>query len=159
MEKKGGKNHETIKTGKNLAKEQRQNQKDLDEAINRIAALDTIIQKLYEDHFFGKLTEDRFIKMSSDYEKEQEELKKKAELLSKKLESTKDQALNTDNFLKLVKKYTEIKKLDAEIIREFVDKIIVFKAEKVNGKRQQKIRIYYNCIGAIDIPNTENKTA
>ncbi|NLK94599.1 MAG: DUF4368 domain-containing protein, partial [Clostridiales bacterium] len=56
-------------------------------------------------------------------------------------------------------KYTEIKKLDAEIIREFVDKIIVFKAEKVNGKRQQKIRIYYNCIGAIDIPNTESKTA
>ncbi|MFY9426944.1 MAG: DUF4368 domain-containing protein [Caldicoprobacterales bacterium] len=64
-----------------------------------------------------------------------------------------------DNFLKLVKKYTEIEELDAEIISEFVDKIIVFKAEKINGKRQQKIRIYYNCIGAIDIPNTESKTA
>lgn len=159
------KNHESEfvrlvmnKTEKNFAKKQRQNQKELDEAINRIAALDTIIQKLYEDHVFGKLTEDRFIKMSSDYEKEQEELKKKAEILSKNLESAKDQALNTDNFLKLVKKYTEIKKLDAEIIREFVDKIIVFKAEKVNGKRQQKIRIYYNCIGAIDIPKMESKT-
>jgi hypothetical protein len=147
------------KTEKNFAKEQRQNQKELEEAINRITALDTIIGKLYEDHVFGKLTEDRFIKMSSDYEKEQEELKKKAEILSKNLESAKDQALNTDNFLKLVKKYTEIKKLDAEIIREFVDKIIVFKVEKVNGKRQQKIRIYYNCIGAIDIPNTKSKTA
>lgn len=147
------------KTEKNLAKEQRQNQKDLDEAINRITALDTIIQKLYEDHVFGKLTEDRFVKMSSDYEKEQEELKAKAKLLSKKLKFAKDQALNTDNFLKLVKKYTEIKKLDAEIIREFVNKIIVFKAEKIDGKRQQKIRIYYNCIGAIDIPNKESKTA
>ena len=147
------------KTEKNLAKEQRQNQKDLDEAINRITALDTIIGKLYEDHVFGKLTEDRFIKMSSDYEKEQEELKTKAKLLSKKLESAKDQALNTDNFLKLVKKYTEIKNLDAEIIREFVDKIIVFKAQKIDGKRQQKIRIYYNCIGAIDIPSKESKTA
>ena len=97
--------------------------------------------------------------MSSDYEKEQEGLKKQADLLSKKLKSTKDQALNTENFLKLVKKYTEIKKIDAEIIREFVDRIIVFKAEKVNGKRQQKIRIYYNCIGAIELPNTESKTA
>ena len=67
--------------------------------------------------------------------------------------------MNTDNFLRLVKKYTEIKKLDAEIIREFVDKIMVFKAEKVDGKRQQKIRIYYNCIGAIDIPKMESKTA
>lgn len=92
------------KTEKNLAKEQRKNQKDLDEAINRIAALDTIIQKLYEDHVFGKLTDDRFIRISSDYEKEQEELKVKAELLSKKLDSTKDQTLKTDNFLKLVKK-------------------------------------------------------
>jgi len=147
------------KTEKNLLKEQRQNQKELDEAVNRISALDTIIGKLYEDHVFGKLTEDRFIKMSSDYEKEQEELKEKVEFLSEKLKFVKDQALNTDNFLKLVKKYTEIKKLDAEIIREFVDKIIVFKAEKINGKRQQKIRIYYNCIGAIDIPNKESKTA
>jgi hypothetical protein len=146
------------KTEQNLLKEQRQNQKELDEAVNRISALDTIIGKLYEDHVFGKLTEDRFIKMSSDYEKEQEELKEKVEFLSEKLKIVKDQALNTDNFLKLVKKYTEIKKLDAEIIREFVDKIIVFKAEKLNGKRQQKIRIYYNCIGAIELPNTESKT-
>ena len=147
------------KTEKNLLKEQRQNQKELDEAVNRISALDIIIGKLYEDRVFGKLTEDRFIKMSSDYENEQEELIKKVEFLSEKLKIVKDQALNTDNFLKLVKKYTEIKKLDAEIIREFVDKIIVFKTEKINGKRQQKIRIYYNCIGAIDIPNTESKTA
>ena len=137
----------------------RQNQKELEKAIESISALDTIIGKLYEDHVFGKLTEDRFIKMSSDYEKEQEELKEKVEYLSKTLKIAKDQALNIDNFLKLVKKYTEIKKLDAEIIREFVDKIIVFKAEKVNGKRQQKIRIYYNCIGAIDIPKLESKTA
>lgn len=128
------KNHEAefvelvmANTEKNLVREQRQNQKELDKSIERISALDTIIGKLYEDHVFGKLTEDRFIKMSSDYEKEQEALKGKVEALSKSLKLAKDQALNTDNFLKLVKKYTEIKKLDAEIIREFVDKIIVFK--------------------------------
>jgi site-specific DNA recombinase len=71
------KNHEAefvelvmANTEKNLVREQRQNQKDLDEALARISALDTIIGKLYEDHVFGKLTEDRFIKMSFDYEKE-----------------------------------------------------------------------------------------
>ena len=67
--------------------------------------------------------------MSSDYENEQEELIKKVEFLSEKLKIVKDQALITDNFLKLVKRYTEIKKLDAEILREFVDKIIVFKGK------------------------------
>jgi uncharacterized protein (UPF0371 family) len=46
-----------------------------------------------------------------------------------------------------------ITELDAEIIREFIDKIIVFKAEKVDGRRTQRIQIFYNCIGAIDLPN------
>jgi site-specific DNA recombinase len=54
--------------------------------------------------------------------------------------------------LALVKKYTEITELDAEIIREFIDKIIVFKAEKVDGRRTQRIQIFYNCIGAIELP-------
>ncbi|WP_235888139.1 DUF4368 domain-containing protein [Neobacillus paridis] len=60
--------------------------------------------------------------------------------------------IHTDRFLALVKKYTEITELDAEIIREFIDKIIVFKAEKVDGRRTQRIQIFYNCIGAIDLP-------
>lgn len=77
--------------------------------------------------------------MSSDYEKERKGLKTKVELLDKKLESAKDQALNTDNFLKLVKKYTKIKKLDTEIIREFMNKIIGFKAVKINGRNNRKL--------------------
>lgn len=68
-------------------------------------------------------------------------------------ELAKEQSLNTDRFLALVKKYTEITELDAEITREFIDKIIVFKAEKVDGHRTQRIQIFYNCIGAIDLPN------
>ncbi|MGI6120658.1 MAG: DUF4368 domain-containing protein [Desulfosporosinus sp.] len=59
----------------------------------------------------------------------------------------------TDRFLALVKKYTKITELDAEIIREFIDKIIVFKAGKVDGRRTQRIQIFYNCIGAIDLPS------
>jgi hypothetical protein len=65
----------------------------------------------------------------------------------------REQSLNTGRFLALVKKYTEITELDAEIIREFIDKIIVFKAEKIDGRRTQRIQIFYNCIGAIDLPN------
>jgi len=53
------------------------------------------------------------------------------------IDTANEQSLNTDRFLALVKKYTEIIELDAEIIREFIDKIIVFKAEKVDGRRIQ----------------------
>jgi len=142
-----------------LAQELKQNQKEYEQAKARIATLDKIIQKLYEDNVFGKISDERFKKMSLDYESEQKELTGKVAALKENLESAKEQSMNTDRFLSLVKKYTEIKTLDAEIIRAFIDKIIVFKAEKVDGKRQQRIRIFYNCIGAVDTPEKHEKTA
>ncbi len=105
---------------------------------------------------FGKISDERFKKMSSDYASEQKGLAAKVAALKESLESAKEQSMNTDCFLALVKKYTEIETLDAEIIRAFIDKIIVFKAEKVDGKRQQRIRIFYNCIGTIDIPEKQS---
>jgi 2,3-bisphosphoglycerate-independent phosphoglycerate mutase len=63
-----------------------------------------------------------------------------------------------DAFLKLVRKYTDIQELTAEIIREFVEKIYVYKAERINGKRVQRIKIVWNCIGEFTLPaSTEDK--
>lgn len=101
--------------------------------------MDTIIQKLYEDNVEGKISDDRFIKLFSTYEQENLELKSKISELNLSFTTAPQQALNTDHFLKLVKKYTDIQSIDAEIIREFVDKIIVHKAAEIDGKRQQKI--------------------
>lgn len=53
----------------------------------------------------------------------------------------------------------DLESRDAEIIREFLEKIIVFKAEKVDGHRVQRIQIIYNCIGAVEIPSKHKKTA
>lgn len=87
--------------------------------------LDTIVQRLYEDNLDGKISDERFMIMSSSYDKEQTELTQKIQALEDFIsEATKD-SLNVESFLNLVKKYTEIKELDAEIIRTFVDKIHV----------------------------------
>src|SRR5690606_13874696 len=115
--------------------------------------IDKIIRKLYEDNVMGKISEERFYKMSAEYEAEQKALETKVDVLKNAIDTAKENSLNTDRFLALVKKYTEITELDAEIIREFIDKTIVFKAEKVDGRRIQRIQIFYNCIGAIDLPN------
>lgn len=144
---------------KELAKELRLSQKEYEQAQARITTLDKIIQKLYEDNFLGKISEERYYKMSADYEAEQKGLLARATTLRQSIESAKEQSLNTDRFLNQVKKYTEITELDAEIIREFIDKIIVFKAEKVKGHRIQRIEIYYNCIGAVEHPSRNEKTA
>jgi DNA invertase Pin-like site-specific DNA recombinase len=149
----------TNNSEKELAKELRLNQKEYEQSRVRISAIDKIIQKLYEDKVLGNISEERFHKMSADYETEQKTLETRTSVLKKALDVAKEQTLNTDRFLALVRKYTEIPELDAEIIREFIDRIIVFKTEKVNGRRIQHIRIIYNCIGEINIPEEDEKTA
>lgn len=66
--------------------------------------------------------------MSADYETEQQELMKRSTVLKRTIDAIKEKTLNTDRFLGLARKYTEITKLDAEIIREFIDCIIVYKS-------------------------------
>ncbi len=149
----------TSNSEKERAKALRQVQKEYDQAQARIAAIDKIIQKLYEDKVLGSISDERFHRMSADYETEQQELIKRSSVLKRTIDATKEKTLNTDRFLGLVRKYTEITELDAEIIREFIDRIIVYKTESVNGRRKQRIRIIYNCIGAVDIPKNLEKTA
>jgi hypothetical protein len=73
-------------------------------------------------------------------------------------ESQKESALGVDHFLALVRKYTDIKELTAEIIREFVEKIYVNKAERIDGRRVQRIKIIYNCIGEFNPPVSTSTT-
>ncbi|MGI6169592.1 MAG: DUF4368 domain-containing protein [Christensenellales bacterium] len=97
--------------------------------------------------------------MSADYETEQKSLVETATELKQTLDAAKEQNLNIDRFLKIVRKYTEITELSGEIIRDFIEKIIVYKAEKVDGVRTQRIKIIYNCIGAIDFPKMDENPA
>lgn len=83
--------------------------------------------------------------------------KTKVRELQKTISSAKKKNYNIDSFLKLVRRYTDIRELNAEIIREFIQKIIVYKAENINGQRTQRIQIIYNCIGAVDITEKGQK--
>ena len=133
--------------------------KEYEQARARISKLDTIVQRLYEDNIEGKISDERFAKMTATYDAEQKQLESRVVELQAFLDEAKEKSLNTEYFLSLVRKYTDIKELDAEIIREFVERIIVFQAEKVDGHRQQRIQIVYNYIGALDIPSKTEKTA
>ncbi len=143
-----------------LSQKQRKDERTFEEAKARMKSLDTIIEKLYEDNVFGKISDDRFRKMSAGYEAEQAELKTKMHQLQTELNKARENIINTKHFLQLVKRHTEISTINPELIREFVDKIIVYQAEKINGKQEQRIKIYYNCIGAIEIePNVKMQTS
>ena len=94
-------------------------------ADKRIAELDRIISRLYEDNVMGKLSDDRFIKMSHGYEREQSNLKSMAEVLRKELKQQEQQKTNVKAFVAAVKKYTDMQELDAAVLREFIDRIEV----------------------------------
>ena len=128
--------------------------KECDEAEKRIAVLDRIIQNLYEDKVSGMLSEERFIKLSKNYESEQAELTDKVKFLKEELMAVQKETADINKFMRLIKRYTEITELNAEIVRTFIDKIYVHKGEKAQGGHRQTIEIIYNCVGAI--PEMEN---
>ena len=137
---------------KELRKKMLSQTHELEEAEKRIQALDRIIQNLYEDKVCGNLTEERFVKMSQSYEQEQRELKERAYYLQQELSKAKEQSDNVTRFMRSIRKYTEIAELTPEIAREFVQKVVVYQAEKINGRRMQRIELYFNGVGQILLP-------
>ncbi|MDD3199604.1 MAG: recombinase family protein [Eubacteriales bacterium] len=148
----------TKKTRTDLDKSMRDSKRELEQSQARISKLDDIIQRLYEDNIEGKISDERFAKMNANYEAEQFTLESRVAELKSAMTSEKESALGVDHFLTLVRKYTDIKELTAEIIREFVEKIYVYKAERIDGRRVQRIKIVYNCIGEFDPPVSTSTT-
>jgi site-specific DNA recombinase len=148
----------TKKTRSELDKSMRDSRRELEQAQARIAKLDEIIQRLYEDNIEGKISDERFTKMTANYEAEQQTLEKRVTELKSIMTEEKESALNVNHFLSLVRKYTDIKELTAEVIREFVEKIFVYKAERIDGRRVQRIKIVWNCIGEFEPPVSTSTT-
>lgn len=127
--------------------------KELGDSKDRIVKLDSIVQNLYEDNLEGKISDQRFEKMAKAYDEEESSLQKRIAELEETITKSQEEELNVESFLKLVRKYTDIKELDPEIIRTFVDKIYVEQSEKVpsTNLKRQTIWIHWNFIGKIDI--------
>ena len=127
----------------------------LSKAENRIAELDNLFKHLYEDNVTGKLSDERFIKMSHDYELEQSNLKAMAEVLREEIKQQEKQKTNVKAFISAVKKYTDMQQLDAAMLREFIDRIEVSHTDKKSKTRE--ITIVYNFIGAFDFGRAKEK--
>ena len=127
-------------------------EKELKALLARDEELDGLFERIYEDNVSGKLSDDRFAKMSRRYEDEQKELAEKIKKLRSEIEKQSSQAMTTDMFISLVRKYTRARKLTPRMLNELVEKIEVYNAEKIDGVWEQRLRIHYNCVGEIIIP-------
>lgn len=130
--------------------------KELSALQARDKELDGLFERIYEDNVSGKLSDERFAKMSRRYEGEQKDISEKMNLLRTELDKLSSKAMTSDAFLSIVRKYTRAKKLTPRMLNELIEKIEVHQAEKVDGVWEQKLTIYYNCVGAIFIPDTDS---
>ena len=134
-------------------RELNQSLKEVAEMEARIKELDKIIQSLYEDKVAGKLSEERYFKMSDNYEAEQAELKEKVEKLKRSIDHAKNKMDDISKFISLVDKYSGFEELTPEILRAFIDKVLIYEKQKVDGHYRHTIEIIYNFVGAVEIPD------
>ena len=133
--------------------ERRLKEKELKSLLARDDELDGLFERIYEDNVSGKLSDDRFAKMSRRYEEEQKELSEKIKKLRSEIEKQSSRATSTELFVSIVRKYTRARKLTPRMLNELIEKIEVFNAEKIDGEWVQRLRIHYNCVGEMNIPN------
>ena len=128
-------------------------QSEVRSIMARDKELDRIFERLYEDNLSGKITDERFQRMSVNYDNEQKDLRERLTRLNNILEELNCKTTSTEKFVEAVRKYTRVKKLTARMVTELIEHIEVHHTEKIDGVKTQKLVIYYNCIGSIEIPD------
>ena len=111
---------------------------------NRLAELDRLFKRIYEDMVGGKLSEVRFQMLSEDYEQEQADLRIKIEMLEEEIQNQEDQADNVDKFIRQAKKYLHLEKLTPAVLNGLVNAVYVHAPDKSSGHRVQDVEISYN---------------
>ena len=123
--------------------------KELEQARKRIAELDRIFKRIYEDDINGTISHERFLKLSAEYEAEQKELTEFVKAEQAAVDTYEQDRTDFDSFAAVIRKYVGIRELTPTIVNEFVKKIIVHAPDKSSGHRRQKIEIVWNFIGEL----------
>ncbi len=129
------------------SKEMQNKKKQIAKFQKRIAELDKIFKRIYEDDISGTISHERFLKLSVEYESEQAELQKQIKIFEEETNNFDSQQIDFKQFHEIVKKYVGIKELTPTIVNEFIKKIIVHAPDKSSRHRVQKIQIIFNFIG------------
>ena len=131
--------------------------RELRKAKKRMAEIDTLIQKIYEDNASGKLSDDRFDMMSQSYDAEQKQLEEEVLSIRQEIEVQEQQIENIEKVIQKAHKYVHIEELTPYALRELVSAIYVDAPDKSSGKRVQHIHIKYDGLGYIPLDELEAK--
>jgi site-specific DNA recombinase len=146
------------KSDKELLKEQKHCEDELQKAIVRNDTVSKLYEKLYEDNATGKVSDEWFMQLSHKYEIERLELKSKISELRKKLSESGKSQKEREDFIYAVRQFMQMNSLTAPLLRELIDHIDVFETEGTGKNRTQRVVIYYRFVGYVEIPDSPRKT-
>ena len=124
---------------------------ELKRITDRLEELDKLVANLYEEYTLGRLQKRNYTKLSEQYQSEQTKLLTKVEEMKREAQLKKEVNENAGKWLELIKKYTDIQELNAPLLNELIEKIIVHERTKSTYALSQKIEIHYRFVGSIDL--------
>ena len=125
----------------------RRSKKEQGTIQKRLEEIDRIINGLFESKVSGELSAERFTRMLNAYEEEQAQLRERNGELMELIAAEHEASDGANQFISLVRQFTDIQALTPEIVAAFIQKVYVHDAVVADGKKQQEIRVVYNFIG------------
>jgi hypothetical protein len=133
-------------------KEYQQLQKAMENGTKRIAEIDRLIEKVFEQNAGGILSDERFAKMLQSYEKEQKSLTQEVEENRQTLQNAEQRVMDLRLILRTLREITDIKELTPTLVNSLIKRIEVHNSDKSSGHSHVKVDIYFTAVGMIDIP-------
>lgn len=140
------------KTNQEIAAERKQLEGELQKAIMRTETVSRLYKKAFEKNAEGLLSDEGFLQVTHEYDEEQLALKTKIPQLRERIAESERRSANKDKFIAAIRRFMQMDKLTAPLLRELIDRIEVYETQGVGKNRTQKIVIHYRFVGYIDIP-------
>ena len=122
--------------------ESQHNSKELHEGEKRLAQLETLISKTYEEKLLGTVPEELCVKMLNQYLDEQKMLREKVAVLKEKCETAEQAEKDIDRYIENIKKYVDIQELTRETCLELIEYIVIGDRPESKDEDRQ-IHIFY----------------
>ena len=133
-------------------KEYQKLQQAVENGTRRIAEIDRLIEKVFEQNAGGILSDERFAKMLQNYEKEQKALTQEVEENRQTLQNAEQRVMDLRLVLRTLREMTDIKELTPTLVNSLIERIEVHNSDKSSGHSHVKVDIYFTAVGMIDIP-------
>ena len=137
-------------------KEYQQLQKAVENGTKRIAEIDRLIEKVFEQNAGGILSDERFAKMLQNYEKEQKALTQEVEENRQTLQNTEQRVVDLRLVLRTLREMTDMKELTPTLVNSLIERIEVHNSNKSSGHSHVKVDIYFTAVGMIDTNEKRN---